>query len=162
MGSFIIRSACLDDAEAIADCHREAVEKKASAFYGPDIIREWSINRTEKIRGQIQNQDFIYLVASSDDRILGYGLAIPAAFELKALCARPNTKGRVGTVILGALLDECKKRVCDRLDLSSSLNAEKFYLENGFRALERGHHEMESGAAMDCVKMRIELNPQRP
>ena len=158
--SFLIRTASLNDAEAIADCHKEAVQKKAAAFYGADLIEEWSWspNRIERIRGEIQNQDFIYLVASLDGCILGYGIANPSAFELKSLCARPNKKGRVGASLLAALLDECKKQGCAYLDLSSSLNAETFYLDNGFRTLERGQHMMESGLAMECIKMRIELD----
>jgi predicted N-acetyltransferase YhbS len=116
MEPVIIRRASPADAEAIADCHREAVEKKAAGFYSADVIAEWSCNRIEKIRGQIQNQDFIYLVASLDSRVLGYGLAIPLEFELKGLCVRPNNNGRVGTSLLAALLDECKKRGCHHLD----------------------------------------------
>jgi putative acetyltransferase len=158
MEPIIIRRAAFDDAEAIADCHKEAVEKKAAGFYPADVIAEWSHNGIEKIRGQIQNEGFIFLVASLDGSVLGYGVAIPLVFELKGLCTKPNKKGRVGTLLLAALLDECKKRGCDRLDLSSSLNAEKFYLEHGFRALERGQHKMESGLAMDCIKMRIALD----
>ncbi len=150
----------MDDAEAIAECHKEAIEKKAPAFYGSDIIDEWSwsIDRIEKIHREIQNQDSIYLVASLDDYIFGFGIANPKALELKSLCTRPNKVGRVGASILAELLDQCKKLGCPYLDLSSSLNAEKFYLENGFRVLEKGQHILSSGLAMDCIKMRIELN----
>ena len=160
MDPFIIRNVSLNDAEAIVECHKEAVEKKAAAFYGADVINEWSWspNRIEKIRREIQTEEFIYLVASLDECILGYGIAIPAAFELKALCTRPNKIGRVGASILAALLDQCKKRGCAYLELSSSRNAEQFYLDNGFRVLERGQHKLDSGVPMDCVKMRIELD----
>jgi hypothetical protein len=156
---FVIRAASLDDAEAIADCHKDAVKRKAAAFYGADLIDEWSWspNRISRIRSEIQNRDFIYLVASSDDCILGYGIANPLAFELKSLCARPNKIGRVGAIVLSSLLSQCRKQGCAYLDLSSSLNAEKFYLDNGFQALERGQHIMESGLVMECIKMRIDL-----
>ena len=157
---FILRRAAPDDAEAIADCHREAVTKKAAAFYGADLIDEWawSADRLDKIRGEIQNQDYIYLVATSGDCILGYGIANPSGLELKSLCARPNKKGRVGTALLAALLDQCKNRGCAYLDSSSSLNAEKFYLQHGFRVLQKGQHIMESGHVMQCIKMRIVLH----
>lgn len=161
MEPFIIRRASTDDAEAIAECHKEAVEKRATAFYGVDIIDEWSwgSDRIEKILGEIKNREFIYVVASLDDYILGYGIANPRALELKALCARPNKIGRVGASILAELQEQCRRQGCPHLDLSSSLNAEKFYLDNGFRILEKCHHILASGLAMDCIKMRIELNP---
>jgi L-amino acid N-acyltransferase YncA len=160
MQPFIVRSVSLEDAEAIAECHKEAVEKKAAAFYGADVIDEWSRspNRIERIRGEIKNQDFIYLVACLGDSIVGYGIANPSAFELKSLCARSNEKGRVGTSLLAALIDQCKKQNCAYLELSSSLNAERFYLDNGFRVLERSQHRLDSGVEMNCVRMRIELN----
>ena len=157
---FIVRAVSLDDAEAIADCHKEAVISKAAAFYSAALIEEWSWSpdRTDRVRSEIRNRDFIYLVASSDDCILGYGIANPSACEIKSLCARPNTKGRVGAAILEALVEQCKDRGCAYLELSSSLNAETFYLENGFRVLARGQHAMASGLEMECVKMRIDLN----
>lgn len=159
MESFILRRAALNDAEAIADCHREAVTEKAAAFYGADLIAEWawSPNRLDKIRGEIQNTDFIYLVAASGDYILGYGIANPSAHELKSLCARPNSAGGLGKSLLTTLLDHCQKQGCAYVGLSSSLNAEKFYLNNGFRVLARGQHIMESGLIMDCVHMRAGL-----
>lgn len=163
MDSLIIRTACIDDAKAIAECHQDAVEKKAATFYGANIISEWSSrpDRIEKILSEIQNRDVIYVVASLDDYILGYGIAIPKALELKSLCARPNKVGRVGSSILAELLEQCKKLGCPYLDLSSSLNAEKFYLDNGFRALEKGQHILASGLAMDCIQMRVDLNSNR-
>jgi hypothetical protein len=159
MKPFIIRTAFIDDAKAIAECHKEAVETKAAAFYSANIINEWSwsLDRIEKILSEIQNRDFIYVVASLDDYILGYGIANPKALELKSLCTRPNKVGRVGASILAELLEQCKKQGCTYLDLSSSLNAEKFYLDNGFLALEKGRHILDSGLAMDCIKMRIEF-----
>jgi len=161
MEPFIIRTASINDAKAIAECHKEAVEKRASTFYGANIIDEWSCSpdRIEKILSEIQNQDFIYVVAFLGEYILGYGIANPKALEFKSLCTRPNKIGRVGASILTKLLEECRKHGCPYLDLSSSLNAEKFYLDHGFRILDKGQHILPSGLAMDCIKMRIELNP---
>ncbi len=161
MEPFIIRAASANDAKAIAECHKEAVEKKASTFYDSNIINQWSwsSDRIEKILGEIKNRDFIFVVACLGDYILGYGVANPKALEFKSLCTRPNKVGRVGAAILAELVEQCKKLGCPYLDLSSSLNAEKFYLDNGFRALEKGQHILASGLAMDCIQMRIELNP---
>ncbi len=160
MGPLIIRSVSLGDAEAIAACHKEAVEKKAADFYSAAVIAEWAWtpDRLEKIHREIQNPDFIYLVASLDDRILGYGIANPSASELKSLCARPNAVGRVGATLLMALVEQCKARGCTYLELSSSLNAEKFYLDNDFRVLKRDWHTSESGLTMECVMMRFDLS----
>ena len=161
MKSFIIRKAYINDAEAIAECHKEAVEKRATTFYDTNIINEWSWTPDiiEKFLGEIKNQDFIFVVASVDDYILGYGVANPSVLEFKSLSTRPNKVGRVGASILAELIQQCKKLGCPYLDLSSSLNAEKFYLDNGFRVLGKSQHILASGLAMDCINMRIELNP---
>ncbi len=157
MESLVIRTASINDAKAIVECHKEAVEKRAAAFYDANIIAEWGKDNIEKILGEIQNQDFIFLVAEVDNYILGYGVANPSALEFKSLYTRPNKIGSIGVCILTELLEQCKKQGCHYLELSSSLNAEKFYLDNGFRVIQKGQHILDSGLAMDSIKMRIEL-----
>ncbi|MEJ0063721.1 MAG: GNAT family N-acetyltransferase [Alphaproteobacteria bacterium] len=161
MASFTIRRASAADAEAIGECHREAIRKRAAGFYSEEIIADWAripdeIERSRR-RGEIANRDWIYLVAEADGEIIGFGIVIPSANELRALYSRPNPHGGVGSSILAALFDLCRQQGCAWLEMSSSLNAEKFYLDHGFRALSKSHHVSNSGVHYDCVKMRIDL-----
>jgi putative acetyltransferase len=67
------------------------------------------------------------LVAESNSRIAGFGMIVPADEELRAVYVDPAF-GRqgVGTAILHRLEQTARERSVDRLNLSSSINAEAF------------------------------------
>ena len=159
---FIIRKARKRDAPQILQCHREAIKAKASSFYDPKIIEAWggaiSGGQVEKVEQEISEPRWIYVVADHpEEGIIGIGIAVPDKNELRAVYVKPNPHGKVGTQILAALLEQARAMGCSHLDADSSINAEKFYVANGFRILSRGMHRMSAGGEMACVKMRIDL-----
>ena len=96
-------------------------------------------------------------------RILGFGLLIPKAEELRALYVRPAA-GRhgIGKQILQALETRAVAQGILRLRLNASLNAEAFYCANGYTTLSPGRLRLSAGHEMDCVKMEKHLGRNPP
>jgi hypothetical protein len=75
--------------------------------------------------------DLIVLVAENDDGGLGFVIADPISSELCAVCVRPNNLGRVGSVLL-AKAEMLAFQRTKRLTFIASINAVRFYTENGY------------------------------
>ncbi|MFC5649575.1 GNAT family N-acetyltransferase [Paenibacillus solisilvae] len=60
----------------------------------------------------------------------------------------------VGTTILNALEKIAIEKKIRYLEMDASINAESFYLKNGYRILEHRTHKLSSGQEMKCTKMR--------
>ncbi len=159
--SFIVRRAEKADARAILECHREAIKAKAISHYSEKIVDSWApeVNpsQIQQIEGVVLSPDLIYLVAESAEGILGFGIVVLKANELRAVYVRPNRSGQVGTGILKELLKLARVQGVKYLHMDSTVNAAEFYERNGFTSLSKGVHVLSSGQEMDCIKMRIDL-----
>jgi N-acetylglutamate synthase-like GNAT family acetyltransferase len=161
--TFIIKRPAKNDAHAILECHRDAILAKAGNSYNEDVIKSWArtINEDKicKVEDEIQNLEWIYFVAESDEGIIGFGIITPENNELRAIYVRPCKESDVGRSIMNKLLEEARLKDLSFLKMDASLNAELFYKKFGFRNLGRGFHTFESGAKMDCIKMRLDVKP---
>jgi len=162
MSDLHVRLAVTADAEAIVRTHHEAVWNTARHHYQPDVLEAWAVTLTddsyEQVRQEIADAEMVVLVAESNSRIAGFGMIVPAGEELRAVYVDPAF-GRqgVGTAILHRLEQTARERSVDRLNLSSSINAEAFYGKHGYEVVERATHRLRSGHEMACVRMTKRL-----
>lgn len=160
-----IRVARDEDAEAILQIHYAAVHEFGLRCYTQEILDEWSseVNsiRIEKLRRtMIENPEGeLWIVAESNEQIVGFGSIVPLNNELRACYVSPASTGKgVGQAILKELESQALKRGVDFLQADASLNAEGFYVRNGYSIASRGQHLLRSGRKMDCVLMRKYLS----
>lgn len=157
-----IRDAIPSDAEAIIHVHYAAVHETASKFYPVEILEAWSAKpgetRYQWMRNLIANGEEIVIVGEVNSEILGFGLLIPKAGELRALYVYPAAGHRgIGKQILQALETRAAAQGVLSLRLNASLNAEAFYRLNGYTALSHGMFRLSIEYEMDCIKMEKHL-----
>ncbi|MBI3802021.1 MAG: GNAT family N-acetyltransferase [Deltaproteobacteria bacterium] len=158
----LIRTAKPADAEAIIQAHYAAVHETASAFYPPEIIEDWSRKpdeaRYQWMRQIITQGNEVVIVAEDESGILGFGLMIPQLRELRALYVHPTAGRRgIGQRILQELETRAVMQGIPCLQLNASLNAEAFYLRNGYKTLSPGTLRLSTEHEMDCIKMEKHL-----
>lgn len=155
--SVVIRRAVSEDAQAIAQCHYDAVHDKGKGFYPDDILDKWSAPVTlDKIamrRSHIENPHGEMYVAEADGQVIGFMSFEPSKCKLGTLYVRRNPYGRVGE----QLMNWAKQRASDlhltHFWLSSSLAAFEFYRRAGF--VETGRSINERG--FEEVAMRLDF-----
>jgi hypothetical protein len=117
-------------------------------------------DRVARLERQIADPGFIVLIAEVGDEIAGFGAAVPADEQFRALYVKPNGFGRVGWALLG----ELEKRAfaaAEVLTCDASLNAVAFYRANGYTEQARVEHVLKSGASVPCVRMK-KVRPAAP
>jgi putative acetyltransferase len=166
MNAIHVRHAVIADAEAVVAIHHAAVHETAGPYYTPDVLEAWAVKPTtascERVRGEISDERMIVLVAEIGRRVIGFGMAVPANKELRAIYVHPDSgrKG-VGAAILGRLEELAIARNVDRLHLDASVNAEAFYARHGYEEVERTVHRLRSGQEMACIRMTKLLRRDR-
>jgi putative acetyltransferase len=158
-----IRPATLDDARSILEVHRSAVLRTAARQYAPDVLSAWAApldpGNVERMAGIITSNSELILVAEIHEQIVGFGSIVPKNSELRAVYVHPDYgRGGIGGRLLAALEALARQRRLSELTMDASLNAEDFYANRGFVALERGEHALRTGVRMPCVKMRKALD----
>lgn len=160
--SFQLRSAIAADAERIAQVHFAAVHGSAAGSYPQEILKRWSPPvdeaRIALFRKAIEGGKELFVVAEDRDGVRGFGSVVPMMSELRAVYVDPPA-GRhgIGSAILKHLEEAARQRGVLRLEMDVSLNAEPFYLHNGYTSVERSMHRLSGGGVMPCVKMFKDL-----
>jgi N-acetylglutamate synthase-like GNAT family acetyltransferase len=157
-----IRFAVPSDALQILEAHRQAIVERARDFYDQEIIKAWAFNPDDKksvarIESEISDSDFIVLAAEAASKILGFAMVKCSGEELRAVYVAPNKYKGVGRELLACIEEEARKRGVKNLGLDSSLNAESFYVNKGYKVIGRAIHHLPSGRDMTCVKMEKNL-----
>lgn len=155
----LIRFAIESDAESIISIHQDAVHMTASASYDQSIVDGWSPRDPERVKNmRIKLRDnpenTIILVIESDGVVAGFGEIAPQFEELRAVYVSPHFARRgLGGSLLHELEKHARNQGLSRLWLDSSLNAQNFYLANGYHTDGSGEHKLNSGQIMPCIKM---------
>lgn len=161
------RRALESDAEAVSRVHFAAVRGTGSAFYPSDVLQHWSPEpsaaRTEEFRRAILSGDELFVVVERAGSVVGFGSIVVTSSELRAVYVHPEA-GRVGvgSKLLAELEALAVERGLGHLELSASLNAEKFYAKHGYEALGRHVHRLAPGVRLACWKMKKSLAPPAP
>ncbi len=147
-----------EDARGILDVHYAAVHGEPVDYYEEDILDDWSpVVDSERVANYLsrpQQDDEVVLVAEMDSGVVGFGVIVPRFNELRACYVLPRL-GRqgIGRALLSELERQAQQAGGDWLNLNASLNAESFYLANGFVTDGLGRHPLPGGREMSCVRM---------
>lgn len=152
-----IRAARSSDATNMMVARREAILAKGFGYYEQSMIDAWAVDgaaeRIPRYLQQIADPELIVLIAENGDDVLGFVIADPINGELCTIYVKPNNSGRVGC----ALLAEAEMLAflhTDTLWLVASLNAVRFYAENGYVDEGLVHWQSDDGSRSLCRKMR--------
>jgi GNAT superfamily N-acetyltransferase len=153
------RLARVTDAADIVAVHWSAVHGSAQAAYPATILDQWSppvdAGRVATMAAVIAGGREIVHVAIAAGRVRGFGSIEPATHCLKAIYVHADcSRAGLGTALMRALEQLARSLGLGFLAMDASVNAEAFYLRQGFRCLERGVHRLSSGDEMACVRMR--------
>jgi hypothetical protein len=158
-----IRVAGHHDASGMARVRREAILSKAVTHYDNAIVSDWAdatdfSERVRQIERKIAEPGCIVLVAEAKSGMLGFAIADLENCELQALYTKANAIGGTGRALLAALEQRAFATipflVCD-----ASLNAEGFYLANGYVEESRSDFVTRHGLVSRVVRMK-KLGPR--
>jgi N-acetylglutamate synthase-like GNAT family acetyltransferase len=158
MVDVLIREANREDASAIVNVHNQAVHLTAATHYEREILDQWSAvvtaERIEKFKSDFDLGKEMFLVAETNNQLIGFGAITPKTRELNAVYVAPEFVGKgIGAALIKALEELAISLGITELWLDSSLNAEKFYSSHGYIVDHRGEHTLKSGLKMPCIKM---------
>jgi len=156
-----------NDAEQLSRVQFEAVRGTAAAFYPSEVVQSWapepSEQRTAEFRRAILSDDELFVVAEREGRVLAFGSIVVSASELRSVYVHPSV-GRhgVGSQIVAELEGLAMAHSLASLELTASLNAEKFYVRQGYEVVGRDVRRIGTGVRMACLKMKKALAPPVP
>lgn len=153
-----VRRALPEDAVEILNVHFAAVHGAPVDYYDPDLLDEWSpavdFPRISSYVERFAKGEEETLVAEMDGTVVAFAAYVVKLNELRALYVHPRVSGQgVGRELLKNLEAEAVFAGLGWLTLHSSLNAEAFYVANGFESDGLGKHMLPTGREMTCVRM---------
>ncbi len=158
---FNFRPGRVGDVERIVQVHHAAIRGMAASFYDSAIIAAWapepippsSIRQLADRMGS--GEERVIVAVNENDCIVGFGSIVPDMSELRAVYVAPTHVRRgIGTQVLHRLEALAGAANLAELRVNASINAEAFYLFNGYLALEWGEHVLGSGQRMACIRMQ--------
>jgi putative acetyltransferase len=154
-----LRSGTAADADDLVRVHFDAVHRTASASYPSPVLDCWAVapndaQRRAATREAIERGEELFVVATLNGAVCGFGSIVPASDELRAVYVDPDFGGRgVGSAILRRLEEMASDHRVSQLQMDASINAERFYIKHGYRVVRRGVHRLAGGIEMACVTM---------
>jgi putative acetyltransferase len=154
----MIRPASEEDARAILEVHFAAVHGDPQQFYADELLEDWSPEvddqRVANYLSRPQAGEEFVRVVEMDGAVVAFGVIVPAFSELRACYVHPRVSRQgVGQRLLGELEKAAFDQGVAWLTLNASLNAEPFYLAQGYVADGLGRHPLPGGQEMSCVRM---------
>lgn len=161
----LVRALKPEETRTFLQVHHNAVRGTAAADYPMEVIEAWApmpitAAMVETVLASADQE--IRLAALSDGQIVGIGVVLPEARELRACYVSPAAgRNGVGRQLVGEMERLAYEQGAPFLALDASFGAEPFYARLGYRTLGRGEHTLHSGARMGCVMMRKDLTGGR-
>jgi GNAT superfamily N-acetyltransferase len=153
-----------DDAEAMLDIKRIAIEELEHWQYSPEQVEAWKPEDSylDSFEAAIGHERFIVHVAEVDEEIVGYGALNAMDDRVDALYVHPDFHGRgIATALLKQLELSAEFQEVERLDIMAAVNAVPFYESAGYWELEDEETTIED-VDMKFVRMRKQLPPEDP
>jgi len=152
-----------DMAEEILNIHFSAVHYgDTSSYYSETILGEWSPGvtqeRIDEFKNRLQGDGAQGIVARIGGKAVGFGIFVPSKSMVGAVYVRASYTGMgIGGLILKRIEEMALSARCHKLFLDASLNARRFYMDHGYKVIEKASHELPSGVIMECAKMEKSL-----
>jgi len=144
-----------EDVDEVIDVHRKSIYGLCKEFYTQEQMEIWTSMFNTKIFNEgIKNSNNIGIVATQDNRIVGYGFFNLEDREIKGMYLIPEViKKGVGQMILTRLELIAKEHNLDKLVLNSTLNAVVFYEKCGYHKIRDEIFELSESCKLPCVYM---------
>jgi putative acetyltransferase len=147
-----IRLAKDGDYSGIARLHRETIRHVNSKDYPGDVIRVWSA-RAKAERYRKSADELKRWVAIENSKIVGF-CDHGSTCEIRGLYVHKDYLGRgIGSYLLKVAEDSLRKQGCKRIVIKSTITAQNFYENHGYKTGEGGFHDME-GKKIKFLNMR--------
>lgn len=156
---FLYRTAVEEDAWEMVGVHYASVRSIGTEHYSDAILLAWSPPPDEGRRqwlARLITQESVLCTAavSSENKIGGFCIALPAQAQLKALYVHPDfARHGLGQGLLQNIEARCRALGLEALELNSSYNAEMFYRRCGYVSLGPTSHALNESIAMRAVRM---------
>jgi putative acetyltransferase len=153
------------DAAAICDAHGDSILMVASADYPSDVIADWAASSSpERVTSQIAEGVPFFIAVQSlphqEDRILGFASHSTAgdghhiAVYVRGTAARQG----VGRAVYALAEAHARTQGATEIVVESATGAVPFWTTMGFESLGASEHQLRSGRAMACMRMRKTLS----
>lgn len=149
-----------DEIRLYLQIHERAIRGLAASHYSQDAIEGWVVPATpENVRRLTLNADReIRLLAELNGRPVGIGALVLEASELRAVYVSPEgARQGCGSALVHEIEQIARDGDVTRLTLHASLNAERFYSDLGYSALERTEVVLPNDHRMAAVVMGKDL-----
>jgi GNAT superfamily N-acetyltransferase len=152
-----VRPAVAADVPDIWRVHNDSIRELCGQRYGPEEITAWIAFRPPDAYLQALASRALF-VAEWQGAIVGFGQLDPARAEIEACYVAPEAVGSgIGSALLARMEDEARRRGHRVVRLNATLNAEKFYVRQGYRWLGRASHRVSADIDLPCVRMEKAL-----
>jgi putative acetyltransferase len=158
-----LREATPADVDRLCEVNRAAIETLGSEPYDERQITAWKSGVDPELY-PIEAAETHFLVAESDERVVGFGWMKPEADdyltvdvdgELTGMYVHPNAaRNGVGTRLLSALERVARDDSGASLGLWASLNAAPFYRKHGYETMTEQTLEYDDGTELPVEEMR--------
>jgi len=154
-----VRLAVPADAEACWNIRNQAIRYGCKNSYDEAVITAWTPeNMPESYRKVIIANPF-FVAVDPDNRPVATGFLDLVSGSVEAVFTLPDFTGRgLGGLIMDAIKREARERGLEQLTLSSTPNAQTFYVQQGFVPVrESVYPSALAQAELRCTDMMIKL-----
>lgn len=155
-----LRPAVTDDVEQILFVHVAAIIDRGPSAYSDRQVAAWAAKTegTDRYVIAIEEPTIDLVVATVDDRVIGFGQPDRDVGEIEALFVDPEWMGRgIGS----NLLQELEQRIIadgfDVVRLRAVRNATEFYEERGYERVETVENQTTAGISVRSVRMENDV-----
>ncbi|MRS88875.1 GNAT family N-acetyltransferase [Enterobacteriaceae bacterium RIT714] len=154
-----LRLAAPDEAETLWRIRNLAIRSGCTTSYDADVIERWTPDVMPENYRQMIAQNPFYVVENDHGEVVATGYLDLEAKSVEAIFTLPEAAGKgMAKRIVEAIKQEAVERGITRLTLSSTPNAQSFYLKQGFVALgENCYSSRLANAELRCIDMAIDL-----
>ena len=161
------REATEADVNRLCEINRAAIETLGVEPYNEQQISAWK-SGIDPALYPIEDSDTHFLVAETDDHVIGFGWMKPEADEyftsdvggeITGMYVHPDAAGKgVGTRLLDELERFARDSLVDSVGLWASLNAVPFYKKHGYEAVTEQILEYDSGIEVPVEELKKSLD----
>ena len=160
------RYAVENDAFSFPKIEYDAIEKLTNNMYSPDIVKRWMPNleknalaqSIEREKNNILNPNVLTMVAEEKGNVVCFCSLMLEKGYLWRLYINPEYAGKhIASELLKKVEEIAKEKGITKIKLDASLNAEGFYLKQGYTTIVKWEKKMKGDWTITCIRMEKDL-----
>lgn len=155
----IIRRALPAEAETCWNIRNQAIRYGCKESYSSAVIEAWTPEKMpEQYRQEILNNPFFVAIVKNE-QVVATGYLDLNTRSVEAIFTLPQYTGMgFAGMIIDEIKNEARNKGFEKITLSSTPNARRFYEKHGFTFVqERMHLSVSAKAELRCIDMLFEL-----